>query len=105
MRAGATQATDKVIEDLRVEAVAVMGADDRAALASQLLDVRDRLQALRSKLVRRLRPVSGPRSAAVVRGVLSRLQRIDRVLGVMLACYQEEVGAHWDDVDEVGIAR
>jgi hypothetical protein len=97
MRAGATQATDKVIEDLRIRAVDVMGDDDRRGLASRLLEVRGDLLALRSKLVRRLRPVSGPRSAAVVRGVLMRLARIDRVLEVMLACYVEEVGRRWDE--------
>lgn len=102
MRIGTTAKTDRAIEDLRLRAVEVMGRDDRGGVAAALVEVRDELRALRSRLVRRLRPVSGPRSAAVVRGVLDRLATIDRVLNVMAACYQEEVGATWDGVEAAG---
>lgn len=95
-RPGLDKRLAQVVEGLRARAAEVMAADDRAGIGARLEEVRDDLLAARLRLVKRMRPIRGPRGARLVKDLLDQVALVDNVLALLAACYEEEVGVPWD---------
>ena len=84
------------MEALSNSVAAIIGADDRAGIASRVLTCRDLLVVKRRALLNLMTPIRDAQGATRAQAILDRVAHVDHLLSLLLACYEEEVGASWN---------